>query len=85
MCELQSNLAGIYHIHDGFLSKDFQHMVFQIQHRAQEPQYVFVHITNNSFKFLLSEIWPTEPQILLVDVTSIHTALILTESKREWM
>ena len=47
-------------------------MVFQIQHRAWEPQYVCEHISNSSFKFLLPAIWPTEPQILSVDVTSFQ-------------
>ena len=60
----ESNLAGIYNVHDGFLSKNLQHMVFRIQQRAQEPQYVFEHISNSSFKFLLLAIWPTELQML---------------------
>lgn len=47
-------------------------MVFQIQHRAREPQYACEHISNSSLKFLLPAIWPTEPQILSVDVTSFQ-------------
>ena len=60
-------------------------MVFQIQHRAREPQYVCEHISNSSFKFLLPAIWPTEPQILSVDITFFSDALSLAESKSEWM
>lgn len=60
-------------------------MVFQIQHRAQELQHVFEDKSNSSFKFLLSAIWPKEPQTLLVDVISFHTALILVGSKSEWI
>lgn len=58
MCRVESNLAGIYNIHDGFLSRDLQLTVFQVQQRAQEPQYVSEHISNSSFKILLSAIWP---------------------------
>lgn len=85
MCGLESNLAGISNTHDDFLSKNLQHMVFQIQYEAQELEYVFWRQKNSSFKFLPSAIWPTEPQTLLVDVISFHAALIMVESKSEWM
>lgn len=67
-----------------FLPRVLQYTVFQIQHRAQELQYVFEDKNNSSFKFLLSAIWLKEPK-QLVDVISFHTALILVESKSEWM
>lgn len=68
----------------GFLPKVLQHVVFQIQRRAQELQYVFEDKSNSSFIFLLSAIWLKEPK-QLVNVISFHTALILVESKSEWM
>lgn len=67
-----------------FLPRVLQYVVFQIQRRAQELQYVFEDKNNSSFKFLLSAIWLKEPK-QLVDVISFHTALILVESKSEWM
>lgn len=76
----ESNLAGISNIHDGFLSRDLQHMVFQFQHRAQELQYAFENISNSPSPYLPLALWPTEPQALLGDVTSFHTALVLAVS-----
>lgn len=60
-------------------------MVFQIQHRAQELQYAFEDISNSPSIYLPLALWPIEPQALQGDVTSFHTALVLAESKSEWM
>lgn len=58
---------------------------FKLNMKAQELEYVFEDKSNSSFKFLPSAIWHTEPQALLVDVISFHAALIMVESKSEWM